>query len=648
MTAPDGDPRRIFTVVIILLPIIGIATSFAIATPTGWETAYGPDTPATVPEWTPPPPPAGADLAPRDYLLMWNGMETIPDVAAHGFGDNLTQQQQLKVIAARRDNPEPRPPDTQHRWNKHTASELHSTPPTESQFPAGTSRRATRLFRDAYLRIGAITPSTYYHANGTTTRQVKDHGGILLASDYRVEPPTKSIRVSDVDTDPNVVDVRLKYELKNTTEDPIRVLATDPTHDTPPASVTATTTPTTGGSYVTYEDLTPQTPDNQVVLLAAQNFSVAFLEHEQHRTCDDPENRTRCQWATVNTSVLTENITVTDEALVSLPAHTANIKYRPGQNQTYLQVPHSRAWSAVTYGTGDNTSVFSDHHAFVTKRNHRWDTFRTATPTGTSDPSPHPFTPVETHAVPAYNGSYLYTPPERYGQLAVHKRTVDTPHSPYQPAPRHVNLTTTTADGYRHLESATLAIHTQGDGPAYISSSGAEAADQIAIHPAVNGDSVDTHIRKYPPTRQAALNVTAKPVFNNDDSVQPEYFDITVRLTDASSGDPIRTAGTNRTIRFSSGTTIETNASGIATYHGRPANFSQTGIVAWFDPQAPFDGKYHYSTARGGDTASYPLRYITHALTSSAQTLVGILLGLLPLAVVVAVTYTAVTGRQPW
>jgi len=644
MDPPQRDSFRGFTAVLLLVTMIGAAPSFAIAAPPDWDTAYGPDTP----DWTPPPPPGGADLSPQAYHFLWNGMETIPDDTVHGFGDTITKRQQLKVIAARRDNPEPRPPDTQRRWNKHAATDLDSTPPSESRFPAGTARRSTRFFRDAYLRIGAITPSTYLHSNGTTRLQVSANGGILLASDYRVEPPTTSITLSDVDTGPDVVDARLTYELKNTTEAPIRVLAADPTHESAPANVTDTTTAAPGGSYVTYEALTPETPDNQVVLRAAQNFSAAFIELEQHRTCEDPTTRTSCRWVTVDTAIRTETITVTDTEHGTLPARTARLHYRAGRNETYLRVNNSRAWSAITYGAGDNASVFSDQHAFVTKRNHRWDTFRTATATGTSAPSPHPFTPVEAHAVPAYNGSYRSTPPARYDQLTVEQRSVGADHPPYRPAPRHVNLTTTTTPGYRPLESATVAIQPRRDGPAALSYSGGAAADRIAIHPYVAGSSVTTRTRKYPPTSKATINVTATPVFRDDDAVQPEYFDITVRLTEASTGTPIRTAGTNRTIRLSSGHTIETNASGIATYHGSPANFSQTGIVAWFEPQAPFDGKDHYVAVRDGDTAPYPLRYITHALTSSAHTLTRILLGLVPLAVIVIVTHTAITGRKPW
>ena len=644
MNPPQLDKFRGFTAVLLLVTIMGAAPSLAIAAPTDWDTAYGPESP----DWTPPSPPGGTDLSPQAYHLLWNGMETIPDDTAHGFGDTITKRQQLKVIAARRDNPEPRPPDTQHRWNKYAATDLDSTPPTTSRFPAGTARRSTRFFRDAYLRIGAITPSTYLHSNDTTRLQVSANGGILLASDYRVEPTATSITLSDVDTGPDVVDVRLTYKLKNTTEAPIRVLSADPTHKSAPATVTDTTTAATGGSYVTYEGLSPQTSDNQVLLRAAQNFSAAFRELEQHRTCEDPTDRTGCRWVTVDTAIRTETITVTDTEHGTLPAQTARLHYRAGRNETYLRVNNSRAWSAITYGAGDNASVFSDQHAFVTKRNHRWDTFRTATATGPSAPSPHPFTPVEVHAVPAYNGSYLATPPARYGQHTVRQRTVGTVHSPYQPAPRHVNLTTTTTPGYRPLESATVAIQPQRDGPAAISDSGGAAAGRIAIHPYVAGRSVTTQTRTYPPTSKATLNVTASPVFIDDDTIQPKYFDISVRLTEVSTGTPIRTAGTNRTIRLSSGHTIETNASGIATHHGSPANFSQTGIVAWFEPQAPFDGKYHYVAARDGDTAPYPLRYITHALSSSAHTLTRILLGLVPLAVIVIVTHTAITGRKPW
>jgi len=613
----------------------------------GWEAAYGDSAPDDVPEWVPPRPPSGADLDAATYLRMWNGMETIPGDATDAFKGNYTEREALQVIAARRDTPEPQPPETQVEWNTHASSSFKSTSPTESTYPVGTNRGNSKFFRDAYIRIGAITPSTFVHDSGDTTHLVRSHGGVLLASDYRVEPPAESASIDDVRVDADVVDVRFQYERKGTSQDPIRLLALSPSMDDTKIDVTKATTNATGGNYVTYAGLSSEANSNQLRLRAAQNFSATFLETEQHLTCNDPENRTGCEWVTTNTTLLTENITVTHSTTITLPAGTTEVRYRPGPNKSYFQLKNTPAWSALTIRSGENASTLTDQHAFLTKRNHQWDEFKTASTGGTTDPYRHPFTPVEVHAVPAFNETYVENPPTLPDQLTIQSVEYDSPQPSYRPAPRNINVSSATATGYRPLESATVSVNTPNESSAANIDS-TSPLSSLVLHPYVYGGAISGQITKYPKTKQAVLNLTATPVFDGENKLQPEYFEVTVRLTEGATGVPIQTAGTNRTIRLSGGHTIETNASGVAIYYGSPKNYSQTGIIAWFEPQGPFDGQNHYTAARGSDAAPYPLQYVKHGFWTSAQSIVTVVMGGLPLLLMFLIAYVAATGRKPW
>lgn len=621
--------------------------SAVVAEQDGWDAAYGDSAPDDVPEWVPPRPPPGTDLDAATYLRMWNGMETIPGDATDAFAGNYTEREALQVIAARRDTPEPRPPESQVEWNTHASSSFKATSPTESTYPVGTKRGNSGFFRDAYIRIGAITPSTVVHDAEDTTHLVRSHGGVLLASDYRVEPPNESVSIDDVKADADVVDVRVQYELQGTSQDPIRLLALSPSPDGTKTDVTTDTTNATGGNFVTYTGLNPKGTGNQVRLRAAQNFSARFLETEQHLSCDDPENRTGCEWVTVNTTLLIENITVTHSTVVTLPTGTPEVRFRPGPNKSYFQLRNTPAWSALTIRSGESTSTFTDQHAFLTKRDHQWDEFKTASTGGTTDPYQHPFTPVEVHAVPAFNETYVENPPTRPNQLTIQSVQYGPLRPPHRPAPRNVNVSSATAIGYRPLESATVTANILNEGSASNTDS-MDSSSSVVLHSYVYGGDISGQVTKYPQTRHATLNLTAEPVFNGENKLQPEYFDIKIRLTEADTDVPIKTAGTNRTIRLSGGHIIETNASGIATYHGSPKNYSQTGIIAWFEPQGPFEEQDHYTAARGADAAPYPLQYLKHGLWTSAQGIVTVAIGGLPLLLMFLIAYVAVTGRRPW
>jgi len=616
VTVPDigpADHRYLTVFILTCLCLAALGSSAAFATQSGWDAAYGPNASEDVPEWTPPPPPPGTEeLTPKAYLLMWNGMETIPGDATDAVSGNYSKKEFLKVLAARRDSPETTPPQTQVVWNTATESTFPNTSPQNSRFPPGTSRRNEFLIKDAYLRIAQVTPSTHLYSHDSSELLVRRDGGLLTAGDYRVEPPTADLSVDDV-SDPDVVDVRVEFELKNTSTSRIRVFETTPDAQGEKTPITSESTNATGGNYVTYAGLSPRAPDNTAGVLARQNVSAAFIKTVEHLRCNDPQN----------------TVTVTDSRTVHLNDPQVDIRYRPGPETSYIEVEDSQGWSSITVGPTSNQSVVSDHYAFYTKRAQAWDTMRVATAGGTSDPKRHPFTPVETHALPAYNGSYISNPPSNLERITRRSETVGGHQPPFQPQPYHVNVSSGTDTGYQPLERIVVAVDAQGDSPALVEPSEASSETDIVLRPYVYRGRIGGGITKLSPTKRVNISMEASPVYGDNSSMGPEYYAVTVWVTEAATGEPIMTRGSNRTIRLSGGDTIESNESGIGTFKAPPGRYGAVGLHAEFKPRSPFAGETHYTKAFDSTNAVSPGR----ALFRAGRTVGGALV-LLTMAVV--------------
>lgn len=581
--------------IFVLLGTMGTAASLQAG---GWNAAYGNETSDNIPEWVPPTQPPGADLSTETYLLMWNGMETIPGSAADAIGSEYTTAQAYKVIAAREDAPKPAPPRSQVEWNTNTDETLDESSRTKSRFPPGTDRTDGEFIKDAYLRLGAVTPSTVYHRDGDRITLAGENGNVLVASDFRTTVPApRQVQV-------NNRSYRATYEFVNTSVGPVNITAQNPDSGDGTEIIHEKQVNSTGGTLVPYEDLDGKTSTGEVKLVIKQNVSTAVQRTLQREECENNGSRGNasisCEYVNVSTDIIVENVTVQDEAVVVRRTNTAQVEMRAGPETTYVRLEGGGTWSSVTAGPSGNRSILSNERGFVTKRDHHWDTFVTATASGTSDPYYHPFTPVETHAFPAYDGARAFNPVNSASKVTVLSQETGPAKAPYNPQPRNVNVTTATEPGYRQVQSVTAELELDAQRSQTKPVAGANP-DVIRVNSYVYDQSVTEQVTHYEPTRQANLTIRMRPVYENESSLNPSYYDITAYLSDAETGDPIETEGTNRTIRIIGHETIETNESGIATKEGSASNYSFTGIVAVYMPQGPFESELHYTEAVGTD-----------------------------------------------
>jgi len=651
----------------LLLALISSVFPAAVATEhTHWDRAYGDDAPKGVPEWIPPGRPKGAAIDRDEYILMWNGMETIPGDATDAISGNYSQEEFLHIAAARQDHATVRPPAQQVEWNENADTMFQETSQEVSKYPTGTELAKGKFIQDAYIRLGEITPSTYYHDDRGQELRVRDHGGMLLASDYRIRPPKEKVKPGEI---PAGADgSRVTVELVRLNETNIGVFAGD-------KNIVKQTSSGYGGNYVTYEDLPEAEP---VSITVTQTFSVEFIRTVEYQVCrsnsdgterDDrqgenqgqtrnQDSRTEsrvtqeeaqqqysdttaqetCEWVTAKQERLTENVTVSDSITVSpMEPSSTRFRYRPGPETTYIQLPNSDAWSSVSVGEQPNTSTISDEQGFMTKRDQDWDTFRTSTETRTSDPQYHPFTPVQVHALPVYNGSQIYNSKDA---LRIQKRSESTGeyHPQYESPPYNVNPNIGAGAGYKRLDHVTVSVDSPSQNPRIVPSAQADRQTDIVLHPYVYNGETSGQVVRLEPTQQANLSLDITPVYASESSTEPSGYDVTVRLTEAATGDPIQTVGTGRSIDISDGRTVETNKSGIATYRANKSNFTFMGGYARFSPQGPFEGPDHYTQARASDAAQNFERFFAATANSVWTASLRLLFALLPGVAIVYIT----------
>lgn len=654
-------------VITLLFAMIGSVLPAVVATEhTQWDRAYGDDAPEGVPEWTPPDRPTGAVISRDEYILMWNGMETISGDATDAISGNYSQEEFLHIAAARQDHATVRPPSQQVEWNENADAMFKETSREVSKYPTGTKLAEGEFIKDAYIRLGEITPSTYYHDDGGQELRVRDRGGILLASDYRIRPPEKKAKPGEI---PAGADgSRVTVELVKLNETDISVFADD-------KKIVERTSSGHGGNYVTYEGL-PET--DSVSITVTQTFSVEFIRTVEYQVCrsngdgterddsrrgsqgqaqnqnprtepgttqeedqqqyNDTTARETCEWVTAKQVRLTENITVSDSQTVSpIEPSSTRFRYRPGPETTYIQLPNSDAWSSVSVGEQPNTSTISDERGFMTKRDQDWDTYRTSTETRTSDPQYHPFTPVQVHALSVYNGSRIYNSKDA---LRIQKQSESTGeyHPQYESPPYNINPNIGTGAGYKRLDNVTVSVDSPSQNPRIVPSAQADRRTDIILHPYVYNGGTNGQVVRLEPTQQANLSLDITPVYASESSTDPSGYDVTVRLTEAATGDPIQTAGTGRNIEVSDGRTVETNKSGIATYRASESNFTFMGGYAMFSPQGPFEGADHYTETRASDAAQNFERVFAATANSIWTDSLRLLLALLPGVAIVYIT----------
>lgn len=146
-------------------------------------------------EWTPPSPPRGVEISPREYAFMWTEMpdaDLSDDELARALNQSANRTDTyLYGIAA--DFPSAEPSPIENRWNTRVTNRISGGGRGESIAPESATRESDTSIKDAHLSLIDVTPHTIVHLREETTeyRVPREDGDVIFMFDYRVtEPPT--------------------------------------------------------------------------------------------------------------------------------------------------------------------------------------------------------------------------------------------------------------------------------------------------------------------------------------------------------------------------------------------------------------------------------------------------------------------------
>jgi hypothetical protein len=627
-TQPATSPSEYFLYSFIVIAIIGVVLATAVAPPLAsanedkWDGAYG----NTTPSWIPPQAPPGADIEETEYAQMWAGMENINGSIADGLAnnDNYSQNDAAYVIAARQDGTTTTPPEAPVEWNSEIESEFNGGGLQTSSYPPGTSTTDGEYVKDAYIRIAEPTPSTRLHTENGTIHLVRSDGGLLLSSDFRIEGP--------VDNSPS--GVRKSYQLEGTFQ-------TDVTVRSNGRNITNQTTDSNGAVFVTYEGIR----QDQTELTVEKQYGVVYSVTVERYLCDN-RNCTSRSWRITDNFETSENVTVTDSIAVERESDHGHIDVRPGDNSHHVRVRPPEYWSALEVGA-DQSAFVSSEIAFYTTRNTEWDTFVDSTADGVSEPYQHDFTPVQTHATPAYQG--VFTSGTGGTDITLSPISQDLgPQKPYRESPRNVNISTSTGfTSYQTVNTATIRIGGLDAPPN--PGQATDASRNIEYHPLVYGNVIATSQERWDRTHPTNLTVDSEPMYAHGNEEEPSHYRVTVELRDVETGEPIQTKGTSRKILINGEYEVNIDQTGRALKTFDADDRAPTGFTARFVPQHPFEGETHYEPAE--DSTSTPVEYTD--LGETINNIIGtigmpLLVILLPFAVVWVIANIGLFGRIPY
>jgi hypothetical protein len=583
---------------------IALVTTVLIPVPAGadedkWNDAYGNETPA----WTPPPVPSDADISVVEYTQMWAGMKTLPGDAGDALASangSYSQNAAAYAIAAQEDPVTATPPDQPDEWNTAIDDKFDGSGLQTSSYPPGTNTRNGTYVKDAYIRIAEPTPSTRLHTGNGQVHLVKSDGKILLANDFRIETP--------VDDSPS--GVRKSFELAEVTQSDVLITADG-------TNITEETTDASGAVTVRYAGIATDQTD----LTVKKEFSATYEVTTERYLCDD-ENCTSRSWRVTDVSEQSDSVTVTDTISVERESDHGEIDVRPSEENDHVRIHAPEYWSALELGQGQSVFVSSEI-AFFTTRNRAWDTFVDATSDGVSEPYAHDFTPVQTHATPAYRG--VFNVEAGAPGLRVETITQDLgSETSYPDQPQNVNISTTTGyDTYRPVETATVRVSGLDAPPNPDTSLGNEP--NAEYHPLVAGNTIATSQERWEPTRDANLTVDVEPMYANENSEEPTHYRVTVDLRDAETGEAIRTQGTDRKILLNDRYELNTDGTGRALRTFDAEERAPTGFNAKFVPRDPFAGDVYYAPAE--DSSSTPVQYT--GLAAAVQDILAVVVPML-------------------
>jgi len=585
-----------------------------------YETIYGNKSP----NWVPPVPQTSIDT--ETYLYMWAGMEELDQINdTEPIADEFTVFDLLLQDAVTVDQAQATPPDHAVRWNQAEPDRFPSRGRNTSAYPPGTNRTNTLLTKDAYFTLIDVVPSTRLHHPDGERHIIPQEGSVFVATDFRTElPKTTDRSVGDPD-------VRHTYEYNSHRYTPVNVTLIESSRSTTELKAENVTISSAG--YVPYEDA-GTAAGTTVTLRANTTLKLTVTEIREEYQCAN-ENCTSKEWVATGEKTITHNVTLADtiEVTPQEPPRAA-IELRRAPNGSYIRVKNApKYWGGIEHPAIENGSV-SSHVGFFTTRDRKWDQIVYASKRGTTPPQYHPFTPVQTHAAPLYNGTAVRSPdPEFRDKATIYNQTTSS-DVPYADVPRNVNLTTTTGQSTARRVTATSV---------YLPSDEVEAP---VVNSLISNRPIDATTVTRPPSRTPNLTASSQPV-ENDSGATVDQYRVTVRLTDPETGEPIQTKGTTRAIRINGEHEVNTNESGYASYVTSESTRTPTGFYILYDPGLPFQQEHHYEEVSTGATNAAGLRFGPLASIIVFDIVLPIFYLILPLVTIGTIAYVGINGKLP-
>lgn len=633
-------------------------------------------------EWTPPSPPRGVEISPREYAYMWTEMPDA-DLSADELATALNQSANrtdtyLYGIATEFPSAEPSP--IENRWNTRVTNRISGGGRGESIAPATASLEDDGSIRDAHLTLIDVTPHTILHADGDDPeyRVPREDGEVIFMFDYRVNEPDESSSGSAVSLNP-----QSRTQVYSQGSDESNLVIEADGVEVINRSVSD------GAQEVSYDEL----PTGNTELRATLTVESSYKVVEQVRYCDEIETLSHPQtgrllreycderepWSesqTVRRNTVNSSVTLTDSLTV-----TVQNQSRPtGQVQEYnadrgdykLQLQNPAAYGSIKSA---NRNWINGPYDFYLGHNEQTETIREYSSDG-SEQVETGFVTVEHHAYPP--DSIATRPDGRFrgDQEADSISTIRALDSTFGSPQSGVSLPESVTVDYLSADSLPYTISQEENYFAQRWRENPAENGQLTLQTLISGETREYQLTEVPTTE---LQLDAEPTYlSGSRTVEPAQataMRVTFTLTDGQSNrvnlnEPkqgsliikspqgVRTVKTNQNSPARSqsnqqapadeDSTIYDARDGAVTlewtYPGSAGRFAVD-----FKPSIYWKQSGPYYTADGFTySLAYPRDGLSTALWGTVTTLiVPIIIGVTPVALMYGVIQYAITGRFP-
>lgn len=462
-------------------------------------------------------PPAETDhgVDERTFVVLWSGDEDGNVSTPSGDGELAA----LRQLANGTDIPLNSPPEAVEQWNRGELEEFPDTNANVSLYPPDADTANGRFVKDAYAELFAVHPSTQARLSPSRTPlYVAPDGRVLGTVDYRI----------DVPADDTTGDRRVYWRLQSHQINATRIIVDGQIETTGGGSHTAN---------LAYSDIDDYRGERHTLTLEAE-ITVTLEKHvrTKERHCRTEGNSTTCwtewddEYAYPNETVRVSDSIDVEEYDLAVSGFVA--RYPNGD--LGLVVYKSEPWLGHSVPDGDVRGVWR----FYSARDSDWDTLVRSTEDG-STRTHSPLHPLQVNAFPMETGP---SAGDRHVEIlgAYGERT--------QPPslPENVNLDVATEP---YTASYGIATRTATD----------EEFSGLQAWGLVRGVTVDADESDFARIEIRGSNLTLSTVNSSENATT-----VRVRFEDASTGEPINTAGREGYVVLG-GQRLNTTGNGTAT-----------------------------------------------------------------------------------